>query len=382
MSDKLDNIEGLFKDSFDHFEPDVDPSVWENIASQVGTQPVSPDASSAGSSVSAGTSASVAVKIAVVAATAGLLTIATYVALRDSDPGEKRSTAVEQVIEPGVAIEENEPTLQVLESAKESEMKSAFENVDGLETENNQNGMSTAPSTRLGSMNNIATATSGNVPPAQIEAPAVQPVPESVSPNQEKTKIATAAATNSEKRQPKDERILPEASIYASLKSGKLPLSVRFENHGSQTGMVRWIIAGEDIDRDVQQLSHTFTNSGNYWVVLEITDDKGYRSKDSVEISVDNNTYIKIPNAFSPNGDGINDAFVIDTDGLSSIKCSILDQTGKEVFRYEQLHGHWDGRDFSGRELPQGTYFFIVEAYDSEQNPILRRGTVSLFRNN
>ncbi|MEQ9064096.1 MAG: gliding motility-associated C-terminal domain-containing protein [Vicingaceae bacterium] len=382
MSDKLDNIEDLFKDSFDHFEAEVDPSVWDNIASQIGSQPMSPDASSAGSSVSAGTSASVAVKIAIVAATAGLLTVAAYVALRDSDPDEKRPTAAEQVVEPGVAIEENEPTLQVLESAKESEMTSAFENVDGLETENNQNGMSTAPSTRLGSMSNIATANSGNVPPAQVEAPAVQPVSESVSPNQEETKIATAAATNSEKSQPKDERILPEASIYASLKSGKLPLSVRFENQGSQTGMVRWIIAGEDIDRDVQQLSHTFTNSGNYWVVLEITDDKGYRSKDSVEISVDNNTYITIPNAFSPNGDGINDAFVIDTDGLSSIKCSILDQTGKEVFRYEQLHGHWDGRDFSGRELPQGTYFFIVEAYDSEQNPILRRGTVSLFRNN
>ncbi|MCK4750309.1 MAG: gliding motility-associated C-terminal domain-containing protein [Bacteroidales bacterium] len=74
-----------------------------------------------------------------------------------------------------------------------------------------------------------------------------------------------------------------------------------------------------------------------------------------------------IPNVFTPNGDGINDLFVFKHQSLQSCKITIVDRSGKIVYRrkIEDIYS-WDGWDGnmheSGRRAPEGQYYFVVEA--------------------
>ena len=76
-------------------------------------------------------------------------------------------------------------------------------------------------------------------------------------------------------------------------------------------------------------------------------------------------------NAFSPNGDGLNDCFspalqdLPAPDDKNFLSCStlhIFDRWGKQVFEsVESTEGCWDGKLPSGEDCPDGTYFFIFE---------------------
>jgi gliding motility-associated-like protein len=74
-----------------------------------------------------------------------------------------------------------------------------------------------------------------------------------------------------------------------------------------------------------------------------------------------------IPNVFSPNGDGVNDFFVFKHQSLQSCKITIIDRTGKTVYKrtIDDIYA-WDGWNGnlheSNRRAPEGQYFFVVEA--------------------
>jgi gliding motility-associated-like protein len=82
--------------------------------------------------------------------------------------------------------------------------------------------------------------------------------------------------------------------------------------------------------------------------------------------SLDNNTVINT-NAFSPNGDGINEVVTFDIPNLlqdNDNKVYFINRWGdviREYTNYNNLDVAWDGKNNSGVELPDGTYFFIIE---------------------
>ena len=70
---------------------------------------------------------------------------------------------------------------------------------------------------------------------------------------------------------------------------------------------------------------------------------------------------VTAPNAFSPNGDGINDYWVID--GLDTYPESVTDvfnRYGQRVFHSTGYTRPWDG-GFNGKPLPTGTYYYIID---------------------
>ncbi len=67
----------------------------------------------------------------------------------------------------------------------------------------------------------------------------------------------------------------------------------------------------------------------------------------------------KIPNVFTPNGDGINDLFEIQ--GLPPYSALLIyDRSGKELFSMDPYDNSWDGRDVDGNLLPENTYWYIL----------------------
>ncbi len=70
----------------------------------------------------------------------------------------------------------------------------------------------------------------------------------------------------------------------------------------------------------------------------------------------------EIPNAFSPNGDGVNDFF--DIRGITEFpdnELVVFNRWGSEVFRTRSYTGDWPGLAGNGQELPSGTYFYQLD---------------------
>ncbi len=102
----------------------------------------------------------------------------------------------------------------------------------------------------------------------------------------------------------------------------------------------------------------------------------------SVVIEVELPSVLTIPNVFTPNGDGVNDVFFLQTTNLTEITCLIYDRWGVKMYDVTSEKGNieWDGKNFSNKDVPAGTYFYIIKAKGLDMKDYEYKGTVSLFR--
>ncbi len=91
---------------------------------------------------------------------------------------------------------------------------------------------------------------------------------------------------------------------------------------------------------------------------IAVTSADGCISKDSMFIKVLKTPVI--PNAFSPNGDGINDQWVIQyLDSYPGVKVEVFNRYGQQVYNSTGYNTPWDGT-YNGKPLPVGTYYYII----------------------
>ncbi|MCH8903579.1 MAG: gliding motility-associated C-terminal domain-containing protein [Bacteroidetes bacterium] len=129
---------------------------------------------------------------------------------------------------------------------------------------------------------------------------------------------------------------------------------------------------------------------GSYWVKIGLEDCtikksiEVYKDTCDRQVTVEENNIINfskmsVPNAFTPNGDGLNDYFNINTQDLSHAHMLIFNRSGLKIFETFDLSRGWDG-SYQGQPLSTGTYMYIIEYeyLDHENEQIL--GTVTLLR--
>ena len=70
---------------------------------------------------------------------------------------------------------------------------------------------------------------------------------------------------------------------------------------------------------------------------------------------------ITVPNAFTPNGDGKNDYFVVDgVDKFPANELVVFNRWGEIVYRAKPYNNDWGGNNQSGAPLPEGTYYYVL----------------------
>ncbi len=115
------------------------------------------------------------------------------------------------------------------------------------------------------------------------------------------------------------------------------------------------------------------------WFILTVTDANGCKDEDSVFIKVNLINTIQIPNAFSPNGDGLNDEFrPIIPANITSFILTIYNRWGEKIFESTNSNKGWDGK-FKNENQPIGTYIYTCSYLE---NGILKtqKGAVLLIR--
>jgi gliding motility-associated-like protein len=85
------------------------------------------------------------------------------------------------------------------------------------------------------------------------------------------------------------------------------------------------------------------------------------------------NSSFFIPEGFSPNGDGVNDRFVIRGATGLTISLEVYNRWGHVVYKNDNYQNDWDGTANTGilldgdKGLPDGTYYYIVRTSDGRR---------------
>ena len=174
------------------------------------------------------------------------------------------------------------------------------------------------------------------------------------------------------------------SGIKASFKSSRSAFSSSkydFSNNTKLNGQdadYLWMVNGAVVSSDYN-FSYDFHTNGKYTVELVVS--AGECESRYSETIVVNNDSFRIPNVFTPNGDGTGDEFVVRYDGvLSSYGLSIYTKSGQLVFHTQQIDKYWDGKISGNNEASEGVYFYVVTATDENGDNISQKGTVQLLR--
>ncbi|MEJ7683266.1 MAG: PKD domain-containing protein [Segetibacter sp.] len=110
-------------------------------------------------------------------------------------------------------------------------------------------------------------------------------------------------------------------------------------------------------------------------------------AEDEINIIVTyDNRGIVIPNAFSPNGDGINDVFYPIGTNASFVKSmTIFNRWGKQIFTINSVPGNdpaygWKGTWNNGAAAQVGVYYYIIELIGANNKPVQYTGYVTLLK--
>ncbi|MBU9898749.1 gliding motility-associated C-terminal domain-containing protein [Prevotella stercorea] len=181
--------------------------------------------------------------------------------------------------------------------------------------------------------------------------------------------------------------------------SGSAPLTVVFhanaENVGMYTPHYEWRFTKEGatqpyLVRYEEETEYTFTEAGSHRIVLYATfingtDTVAYTKdywQDAQPITIQiSESKLEMPNAFSPNGDGINDIYRAKNNYQSIVEFDayIFNRWGQKIYEWHDPAGGWDGK-FNGKDVKQGVYFVLVKAKGADGRKYNIKKDVNLLR--
>lgn len=87
---------------------------------------------------------------------------------------------------------------------------------------------------------------------------------------------------------------------------------------------------------------------------------------------------IYVPNAFTPNGDGLNDYFEVKAANIHTYKLEIFNQWGEMIYHSDNPKIHWDGT-YMNKPCPADVYVYVIK-YQGNSSPKVLTGTVTLLK--
>lgn len=128
------------------------------------------------------------------------------------------------------------------------------------------------------------------------------------------------------------------------------------------------------------------TVAGCYFINAVDTVGNISANSDTVCVDIDSCDLYRLPNVFTPNGDGSNDFWIpFPYDFVENINLTVFNRWGKIVFETTDPEVGWNGNHYSsGDACAEGVYFFVCEVYEVRLTGIGMRtitGSVTIIRN-
>ena len=173
--------------------------------------------------------------------------------------------------------------------------------------------------------------------------------------------------------------------------TAEAPLHVRFTSNPSSLdpgASIEWYIqnlsAGLELIRYEENFEFDFTQAGQNVVTLRVRQDDAIVQSASITITI-SESHLEMPNAFSPNGDGINDFYQAKSNVKSIVEfhAYIFNRWGQKLYEWTDCttkESGWDGT-YNGHPVKDGTYFVLVKARGADGIDYNIRRDVNLLRN-
>jgi gliding motility-associated-like protein len=124
---------------------------------------------------------------------------------------------------------------------------------------------------------------------------------------------------------------------------------------------------------------HRYSAEGNYNVALVISNGGGCTDTIIQNIAISPFDFIRIPNAFTPNGDGVDDTFgALYAGEVDFIEMNIFNEWGNLIFNSNNIDKRWDGNK-NEKPQPTGTYVYVIKYNENGSEQVLK-GTLTLIR--
>lgn len=125
------------------------------------------------------------------------------------------------------------------------------------------------------------------------------------------------------------------------------------------------------------------TPEQSYTYYVEASDAYGCTSTDTVHIQLQewmcNESHIYIPTAFTPNNDGLNDTYKIESGVITDLHLAIHDRWGEKVYETTDLNHSWDGT-FKGKTLHPQVLVYYLEATCLNQEVFTSKGNITIIK--
>ena len=132
-----------------------------------------------------------------------------------------------------------------------------------------------------------------------------------------------------------------------------------FFNQSQNAGSYLWDF-GDGDSSSLTNPGHKYNAPGEYTVILYATNGACTDTVSHGLYKVIPDKVLIVPNAFSPNGDGINDRWDIDgLKGMTGCTVSVFNRWGQEVFKSQGYQYPWDGK-MKGQPVPMATYYYVI----------------------
>jgi gliding motility-associated-like protein len=172
----------------------------------------------------------------------------------------------------------------------------------------------------------------------------------------------------------------PIADFQAStLFASELSPKINFYNHSEGAIFFEWNFDNGEYSFE-ENPTFIFNNPQIYNVALTATNDIGCSSKIIQTVQINPEYTFFIPDAFTPDGDGLNDVFIAQGNRISSFEMQVFDRWGGVIFESSSIDLGWDGNSFTGEELGDGIYLYHITLYDINQRLWVYNGELKLMR--
>jgi len=153
-------------------------------------------------------------------------------------------------------------------------------------------------------------------------------------------------------------------------------ISFYFTGQGDK---VKWYFDSSGVGDTTKDAQHSFDSAGTKYVTLEVTNAAGCTDKITLKVYIQDKTYIFVPTAFTPNGDGLNDIFKVVSDDIINLQMQIYNRWGERIFESDNQNDGWDGT-FKGVPVEDGAYLYLIQAQTNDLRWHYLNGTVTLVR--
>jgi gliding motility-associated-like protein len=143
---------------------------------------------------------------------------------------------------------------------------------------------------------------------------------------------------------------------------------------------------GDGASSSAQNPKHAYNLDGTYKVSLTVVDDNNCSDTKVDEVVVSIYDGFATPNAFTPNGDGLNDAWApikLGEDNVIKFELYVYDRWGKLLYETDNVNNSWDGTDGKGKIYSEGVYTYLfnyeISTYDNYKQTGTKIGQVTLL---